>query len=213
MSRRAKAIATLPTRSPSSSWVCKTRAESRDVSYATIRHEIRAAVAESSSFWRASKSILRRLPGSSATPRRSDGGASSRSKAAASRGLQLNGEILDNGADWQIVTADNIAVIDTRYLLRLSDGSLAYLQTKGFRHGPAEVMAELARGEEVDPTRYYFRVTLQFETASKLSGMAQPCRSAWEAPCGCPAPSSTTLCRSLKAQACPRDCPLREFSD
>src|SRR6202044_252696 len=77
-------------------------------------------------------------------------------------GPQLNGEILDNGADWQIVTADNIAVIDTRYLLRLSDGSLAYLQTKGFRHGPADVMAALARGEEVDPTRYYFRVSMQF---------------------------------------------------
>jgi hypothetical protein len=82
-------------------------------------------------------------------------------------GPQLKGEILDNGADWQIVTADNIAVIDTRYLLQLSDGSLAYLQTKGFRHGPADVMGELARGEEVDPTRYYFRVAMQFETASK----------------------------------------------
>jgi len=82
-------------------------------------------------------------------------------------GPQLRGEILDNGADWQIVTADNIAVIDTRYLLRLSDGSLAYLQTKGFRHGPADVIAALARGEDVDPTRYYFRVSMQFETASK----------------------------------------------
>jgi len=82
-------------------------------------------------------------------------------------GPQLRGEILDNGADWQIVTADNIAIIDTRYLLRLSDGSLAYLQTKGFRHGPADVIAALARGEDVDPTRYYFRVSMQFETASK----------------------------------------------
>ena len=82
-------------------------------------------------------------------------------------GPLMNGEILDNGADWQIVTADNIAVIDTRYLLRLSDGSLAYLQTRGFRHGPADIMAALARGEEVDPTRYYFRVAMQFETASK----------------------------------------------
>ena len=82
-------------------------------------------------------------------------------------GPLLSGEILDNGADWQIVTADNIAVIDTRYLLRLSDGSLAYLQTRGFRHGPADIMAALARGEEVDPTRYYFRVAMQFETASK----------------------------------------------
>jgi hypothetical protein len=85
-------------------------------------------------------------------------------------GPQLKGEILDNGADWQIVTVDNIAVIDTRYLLRLSDRSLAYLQTKGFRHGPLEVLAEIARGEEVDPTHYYFRVGMQFETASKTLG-------------------------------------------
>jgi hypothetical protein len=81
-------------------------------------------------------------------------------------GPLLNGEILDNGADWQIVTADGVAVIDTRYLLRLGDGALAYLQTRGFRHGPPDVIATLARGEDVDPARYYFRVTLQFETAS-----------------------------------------------
>jgi len=82
-------------------------------------------------------------------------------------GPRLNGEILDNGADWQIVTADGVACIDTRYLLRLDDGCLAYLQTRGFRHGPPEVIAELARGAEVDPSRYCFRVAMQFETASK----------------------------------------------
>jgi hypothetical protein len=82
-------------------------------------------------------------------------------------GPLINGEILDNGADWQIVAADGVASIDTRYLLRLDDGALAYLQTRGFRHGPAEVIAALANGAEVDPSRYYFRVTLQFETASK----------------------------------------------
>lgn len=81
-------------------------------------------------------------------------------------GPLLNGEILDNGADCQVVTDAGVAIIDTRYLLRLDDGALAYLQTRGFRHGPAEVIAALARGEEVDPMRYCFRVTLQFETAS-----------------------------------------------
>ncbi len=81
-------------------------------------------------------------------------------------GPLLNGEILDNGADWQIITADGLAIIDTRYLLRLADGALAYLQTRGFRHGPADATAALARGEDVDPSRYYVRVTLQFETAS-----------------------------------------------
>ena len=85
-------------------------------------------------------------------------------------GPLLKGEILDNGADWQVVTGEGVAIIDTRYLLRLEDGALAYLQTRGFRHGPAEVIAALARGEEVDPARYYFRVTLQFETASPNFG-------------------------------------------
>ena len=82
-------------------------------------------------------------------------------------GPLISGEILDQGADWQIVTEAGVAIIDTRYLLRLSDGALAYLQTKGFRHGPADAIAELAGGGEVDPTRYYFRVAMQFETASQ----------------------------------------------
>ena len=81
-------------------------------------------------------------------------------------GPLLNGEILNNGADWQVVTADGLAIIDTRYLLRLDDGSLAYLQTRGYRHGPADVIAALAEGAEVDPSRYYFRVYLNFETSS-----------------------------------------------
>ena len=69
-----------------------------------------------------------------------------------------------------MVTSDGVALIDTRYLLKLDDGALAYLRTQGFRHGPAEVIAALARGEDVDPARYYFRVTLQFETASERYG-------------------------------------------
>ena len=85
-------------------------------------------------------------------------------------GPLLNGEILDNGADWQIVTREGVALIDTRYLLRLDDGALGYLQTRGVRHGPTEVVAALARGEDVDPARYYFRVTLHFETASQRYG-------------------------------------------
>jgi hypothetical protein len=85
-------------------------------------------------------------------------------------GPLINGDILDNGADWQVVTRDGVAVIDTRYLLRLDDGVLAHLRTRGFRHGPADVIAALARGEEADPARYYFRVTMQFGTRSERYG-------------------------------------------
>lgn len=80
------------------------------------------------------------------------------------------GEILDNGADWQIVTGAGVAIIDTRYLLRAEDGSLVYLQTRGYRHGPPDVLAALAAGAAVDPATYYFRVHLSFETASPTYG-------------------------------------------
>jgi len=80
-------------------------------------------------------------------------------------GKRLKGTILNNGADWQVVTAQGLAIIDTRYLLKTSDGALIYLQTKGFRYGPPEVMAEVAKGNPVDPAKYTFRLTMSFETA------------------------------------------------
>jgi hypothetical protein len=81
-------------------------------------------------------------------------------------GPLLSGEILDNGADWQVVADDGATVVDTRYLLRTDDGALIYLKTRGTRYGPREVMARLAAGVEVDPSSYYFRIQLSFETAS-----------------------------------------------
>jgi hypothetical protein len=35
----------------------------------------------------------------------------------------------------------------------------------GLRHGPADVIAALARGESVDPSTYYFRTIPRFETS------------------------------------------------
>jgi hypothetical protein len=34
----------------------------------------------------------------------------------------------------------------------------------GVRHGPAEVIAALGRGDAVDPASYYFRIAVKFET-------------------------------------------------
>ena len=82
-------------------------------------------------------------------------------------GPNFKGTILNNGADWQIVTKDGVAIIDTRYLLETGDGELIYLQTRGFRYGPPEVMARIARGEDVDPSLYTFRITMHFETSSE----------------------------------------------
>ena len=38
--------------------------------------------------------------------------------------------------------------------------------SQGFRHGPPEVMARLAGGEDVDPASYFFRTFMRFETGA-----------------------------------------------
>lgn len=81
-------------------------------------------------------------------------------------GPRLKGSILNNGADWQVITADGVAIIDTRYLLQTDDGALIYLRTEGLRYGPPEVMKKVAAGEPVDPSQYLFRITLRFETSA-----------------------------------------------
>lgn len=66
----------------------------------------------------------------------------------------------------QMVAADGLACMDTRYALKADDGVLIYIQTRGFRYGPADVTAEVAKGNPVDPNGYCFRVYIRFETGS-----------------------------------------------
>lgn len=80
-------------------------------------------------------------------------------------GAKLNGRILPGGSDWQIVAADGSADIHARYTVRSDAGALIQVDSKGVRHGPPDVLARLARGEDVDPARYYFRTVMRFETA------------------------------------------------
>ena len=79
-------------------------------------------------------------------------------------GPLLNAQILDGGADWQIVAGDGTAIIDTRYTARTDDGSLIYLATSGYRHGPAEVLVRVADGAAVGRDEYYFRLIVQLES-------------------------------------------------
>jgi hypothetical protein len=80
------------------------------------------------------------------------------------RGERLRGEVLPGGADWQTVYEDGTAQLEARYTLRLDDGALIDVSNFGYRHGPPEILAALARGEPVDPQRYTMRTTPRFET-------------------------------------------------
>ncbi len=56
-------------------------------------------------------------------------------------------------------------MLDARIVLRTNDDETIGMTYRGIRHGPAELMDAIARGEAVDPARYYFRTTAAF-TAS-----------------------------------------------
>jgi hypothetical protein len=80
-------------------------------------------------------------------------------------GARLNGRILPGGADWQIIRNDGAADIQARYTIETEAGARILVSSDGLRHGPAEVLDRLARGEHVDPSLYYFRTAMRFETS------------------------------------------------
>lgn len=77
-------------------------------------------------------------------------------------GPKIKGKLVGNAADWQLTRHDGVTVADAIYALETDDGVVIQIRNRGLRHGPPEVMARLAAGEEVDPTAYYFRTVPEF---------------------------------------------------
>jgi len=80
-------------------------------------------------------------------------------------GRKLKGRVLPGGADWQIIRADGAADIQARYTIETETGSRILVSSEGLRHGPKAVLEALARGDTVDPSLYYFRTVMRFETS------------------------------------------------
>ena len=77
---------------------------------------------------------------------------------------RVSGTILDLGADWQSIAHDDVAELDARYVFRTADGALIEIVNRGFRHGPPEVMKQLASGARTPPESYYMRSTARLES-------------------------------------------------
>ena len=82
-------------------------------------------------------------------------------------GPRLRGKILPGGGDWLLLRADGVLELDLRITLETDDHALIYMTFQGLRHGPADAIAALGRGEVVDPARYYFRTVPRFETSAE----------------------------------------------
>jgi muconolactone delta-isomerase len=82
-------------------------------------------------------------------------------------GPTIQGKLLPGAsADWQTVLRGGTALGDSRYTLQTDGGDVLYVQSRGVRHGSADVLARLARGEDVDASEYMFRTSTQIETAA-----------------------------------------------
>jgi hypothetical protein len=82
-------------------------------------------------------------------------------------GPEIAGKLISGvSADWQILLADGTALGDIRYVLQTDAGDLLYVQSQSVRHGSAEVLARLARGEDVDASEYVFRTSTRIEAAA-----------------------------------------------
>lgn len=79
-------------------------------------------------------------------------------------GPLIEGRILSLGADWQTIWESGVAELDTRYAIETQDGALIEVINYGYRHGPAEVIADLAAAKEVDPGAYYMRTHARLES-------------------------------------------------
>jgi Protein of unknown function (DUF3237) len=82
------------------------------------------------------------------------------------RGADVNGEVLAFGADFQIIRPGELIELEARYAFETDDGATVYVENKGIRFGPIDLLQKLKRGEPVDPTLIYFRTVPRFETGA-----------------------------------------------
>lgn len=77
-----------------------------------------------------------------------------------------HGQVLPGGADWQWLRDDGVLELDARYVIEDAQGARVQVVSQGLRHGPREVIDALMRGQAVDPSAYYFRTAMRFETGA-----------------------------------------------
>ena len=82
------------------------------------------------------------------------------------RGDDVNGKVLPFGADFQIIRPNELIDLEARYAFETDDGAVVYVENKGIRFGPVDLLQKFKRGEPVDPKLIYFRTVPKFETGA-----------------------------------------------
>ena len=83
------------------------------------------------------------------------------------RGEGINGKVCPFGADFQIIRPNELIELEAKYAIETDDGAVIYVENKGIRFGPVDLVKRLNRGEGVDPKLIYFRTVPKFETGAE----------------------------------------------
>src|ERR1700676_1676562 len=83
------------------------------------------------------------------------------------KGERISGKVLSFGADFQIIRPNELIELEAKYAFETDDGGVVYVENKGMRFGPVELLQKLKRGEPVDPKLIYFRTVPKFETGAE----------------------------------------------
>ena len=88
------------------------------------------------------------------------------------RGEDVNGKVCAFGADFQIIRPNELIELEAKYAFETDDGAMVYVENKGIRFGPVDLLQKLKRGEPVDPELIYFRTVPKFETGQRKIPLA-----------------------------------------
>ena len=83
------------------------------------------------------------------------------------KGRDVNGKVCAFGADFQIIRPNQLIELEAKYAIETDDGAVVYVENKGIRFGPVDLLQRLNRGEPVDPRLIYFRTAPKFETGAE----------------------------------------------
>jgi hypothetical protein len=83
------------------------------------------------------------------------------------RGEGISGKVLPFGADFQIIRPNELIELEAKYAFETDDGAVVYVENRGIRFGPIDLLQKLKRGEPVDPNLIYFRTVPRFETGAE----------------------------------------------
>jgi hypothetical protein len=79
-------------------------------------------------------------------------------------GPRIKGRVIPmSGGDYPLVRPNGVIDFDARYFLEADDGTVIYLQSRGYRWAEGDAMERMARNEPVAPGEYYMRVSPKFD--------------------------------------------------